>query len=143
MKNHRKTYLYSLFLAALCFAGISACSEPSESSSENTSVKNNSEPEQKVVEWPVVPGSESPMLCVWISRDASVKEMRQVKQIGVDYVAMGGPQVPWTEASLQEIIDRFEAEGLTIVDMMIGGMSNTIFGREGRDGEIEDIKNSL
>lgn len=144
MENNRKNFISSILFAALSFAGLSACSESGESSSENTSVTESiSESEQKAVEWPIVPVPDSPKLCVWISRDASVEEMRQVKQIGVDYIAMGGPSVPWTEESLQEIMDRFEAEGLTIVDMMIGGMSNTIFGREGRDEEIKDIKNSL
>lgn len=142
---YRDSFQKWVFMAAVfILAGFCACSARNGSSSENTAVTGNSaESEQEEVEWPVVPGPESPKMCVWISSNATVEEMRQVKQIGVDYVAMGGPKVPWTEESLKEITDRFEAEGLTVMVMMIGGMNNTIYGREGRDKEIEDIKNSL
>src|SRR5690554_1035498 len=131
-------------VAVFVVAALSSCSEPRDSSSESTSMdKSISESEQASVEWPVVPGPESPKMCVWMSSNATVEEMRQVKQIGVDYVAMGGPAVPWTEESLVGIMGRFEAEGLTVMVMMIGGMDHTIYGREGRDEEIENIQNSL
>jgi mannonate dehydratase len=69
--------------------------------------------------------------------------MRMIKQLGVDHVLMGGPEQPWTEASLSEIIERFTDNGLTVINMMIGGFSNAIYGRPGRDEEIERIQKSL
>ena len=39
--------------------------------------------------------------------------MRRLKQIGVDAVLMGGPQIPWDEAELRARMDRFKAGGLT------------------------------
>ncbi len=37
-------------------------------------------------------------------------------------------------------MDRFEPEGLAVIILMIGGHPNTIYGREGRDQEIEEFK---
>ena len=96
----------------------------------------------KVAEWPVVFGADSPKLCVGMS-PGNTSQMRQYKQIGVDYVLTGGPQVPWTEKSLHEIMDPFKAEGLTVINLMIGGNQNIIYGREGRDKEIKDIQDSI
>jgi mannonate dehydratase len=40
-------------------------------------------------------------------------------------------------------MDRFKAEGLTVINMMIGDHPHTIYGREGRDQEIKQIQDSL
>jgi mannonate dehydratase len=69
--------------------------------------------------------------------------MRKIKQLGVDHVLTGGPQIPWTKNSLLESMDQFKQEGLTVINMMIGGFDNTIYGREGRDEEIRKIQDSL
>ena len=39
--------------------------------------------------------------------------MRRYKQIGVDYVLMGGPRSPWDEAGLRAIMDRYKSAGIT------------------------------
>lgn len=75
--------------------------------------------------------------------DLSDEAMRQVKQIGVNYVLMGGPPMPWTEARLREITDKLNTGGLTLGNMMIGGFPNTLYGRPGRDQEIEKFKQSI
>ena len=64
--------------------------------------------------------------------------MRQLKQVGVDYVLMGGPRSPWTEASLGQTMDRYKAAGITVINLMIGGMNDIIRGRtESRPGDRE------
>lgn len=97
----------------------------------------------KDVSWPIPESPDTPKLCIGVGRDASVSEMKQTKQMGADYVLMGGPAIPWTKKSLREILDAFEAQGLKVINMMIGGHPNTVYGRKGRDEEIEKIKNSL
>jgi mannonate dehydratase len=69
--------------------------------------------------------------------------MRQLRQVGVDYVLMGGPQNPWTEESLRAIMDRFKAGGLTVCNMMIGGFNDVIWGRSGADAQIENVIKSI
>jgi mannonate dehydratase len=69
--------------------------------------------------------------------------IREVKQIGVNHVRMGGPRFPWDEATLRAIIDKVKAGGLEVGNMMIGGFPNTIYGRPGRDEEIEKFKQSI
>ncbi len=93
--------------------------------------------------WPIIESELTPKLCLGTSRTADVTQMRMIKQLGVDHVLMGGPEQPWTEASLSEIIERFTDNGLTVINMMIGGFSNAIYGRPGRDEEIERIQKSL
>ena len=69
--------------------------------------------------------------------------MRRVKQLGVDYVLMGGPPIPWREDQLRAIIDRLKSGGLALANMMIAGFPNAIYGRPGRDEEIEKVRQSI
>jgi mannonate dehydratase len=71
------------------------------------------------------------------------QSMRAVKQLGVDQVLMGGPPMPWTEPQLRAILDKCKTGGLVVGNMMIGGFPNTIYGRAGRDNEIELFKQSI
>lgn len=87
--------------------------------------------------------SGAPKICLGVRGDADAALMRRVKQIGVDYVLMGGPPIPWTEEALRERMNRFKAGGLTIINMMIGGFPKTIYGKPGRDEEIEQIIQSI
>jgi mannonate dehydratase len=137
MKDNRRSFLKKTasIAAVISVAGLNSCSD-------SKSIKGTSS-SSKEVEWPVLPDPDGPKLCVGISRDADAKVMRQIKQIGIDNVLMGGPPIPWTEQGLREIMDRFKAEGLTVVNMMMGGHPDTIYGREGRDLEIEHIQDSL
>jgi mannonate dehydratase len=40
-------------------------------------------------------------------------------------------------------MDQYASEGLTVINMMIGGFDKTIYGKEGRDEEIRKIQDSL
>jgi mannonate dehydratase len=70
--------------------------------------------------------------------------IRRVKQLGVDYVIMGGPpQLPWTEAEIRSRIDLLHKGGITLFNMMIGGFPKTIYGQPGRDEEIDKVRQSI
>lgn len=69
--------------------------------------------------------------------------IRRVKQLGVDYVVMGGPKIPWSEAEVKSRIDKLKSGGLTLFNMMIGGFPKTLYGQPGRDEEIESVKQSI
>jgi len=69
--------------------------------------------------------------------------MRRVKQLGVDHVLMGGPPIPWAEGQIRSIMDRLKSGGLTLGNMMIVGFPNAIYGRPGRDEEIEKVQESI
>jgi mannonate dehydratase len=89
-------------------------------------------------------GPHTPKLCAPIDgRDISQAAMRRIKQIGVDHVLMGGPRMPWTEDQLRQIVDKLKEGGLNLGNMMIGGFPETIYGRRGRDREIEQLKASI
>jgi mannonate dehydratase len=68
---------------------------------------------------------------------------RRVKQLGVDHVLMGGPPIPWTESQVRSIMNRLKSGGLTLGNMMIAGFPNAIYGRPGRDEEIEKVRQSI
>jgi mannonate dehydratase len=105
--------------------------------------KENKKKPSDTVKWPVTEGPDTPKLCVGSSMNADEKQMQLIKQMGVDYVLMGGPQIPWKTEDLRAIMDRHKANGLTVINMMIGGHNNAIYGREGRDEEIAKIKESI
>jgi mannonate dehydratase len=69
--------------------------------------------------------------------------MRKMKQIGIDHVLMGGGPIPWKEDELKATLDRFREEGLQVINMMIGGFPDTLYGRAGRDKEIEKVRESI
>lgn len=68
---------------------------------------------------------------------------RKVKQLGVDYVLSGMPRIPWEESRLKDLMDRVKASGLTLGNLMIGGFPNAIYGKPGRDEEIEKVIQSI
>jgi mannonate dehydratase len=94
-------------------------------------------------DWPPSEGRHTPKLCLGIGSNADDAQMRRFKQIGVDHVLMGGPRVPWTEEALGALVGRFRAGGLSVVNLMISGFPNALYGRPGRDEEIENVKASL
>ena len=69
--------------------------------------------------------------------------LRRIKQLGVDHVFMGGPRIPWQEAEIRDRMERLKAGGLQLGNMMIAGFPKTIYGRPGRDEEIEKVQQSI
>jgi mannonate dehydratase len=89
-----------------------------------------------------------PRLCLEISGGLSAAGldqagMRRVKQLGVNDVLMGGPPIPWEESALRAVMDQLKAGGLTLGNLMISGFPNAIYGRPGRDEEIEKVRQSI
>jgi mannonate dehydratase len=99
--------------------------------------------------WPIVEGPQTPKLCLGMGdggRGPDGQEdagMKRIKQLAVDHVLGGGGRVPWTEADLRARIERYKAAGLTLYNLMIGGFTNTIYGKAGRDEEIEKVIQSI
>jgi mannonate dehydratase len=94
-------------------------------------------------DWPPAEGEGVPKLSLGIGSRADAKRMRKFKQIGIDHVLMGGGRIPWTEAGLRRLMGRFEENGLTVCNLMIGGFKNTLCGRPGRDEEIDKVIQSI
>lgn len=136
MKKNRRSFLKNStsLAAALSVGSLNPLTNNKESKGFKTPLG---------AEWPLKANPRTPKLCVGVSMDADEKTMRRIKQIGVDYVLMGGPKIPWTVDVLKGIMDRFKAQGLTVINMMIGGYPNIIYGREGRDEEIKNVQESL
>src|SRR5579859_2571481 len=88
-------------------------------------------------------GPNTPKLSLGISRQVGATTMLRYKQIGIDHVLMGGPGILWEASQLKSIMARFRAGGLTVGNMMIGGFPKTIYGRPGRDEEIENVQKSI
>jgi mannonate dehydratase len=144
MKDNRRHFIKkgASLAAAFSLAGLGACNETGQKKSSAGKQAAGEGQEQKKIDWPVRFGEDHPKICVG-ARPGDRSFMKKIKQIGVDYVLMGGPWVPWTEESLRGIMDPFKEEGLTVINMMIGGFNNVIYGREGRDEEIRKVQDSL
>ena len=92
-----------------------------------------------------VPGAAPagmPKITLWLD-NIEEASMRRVKQLGVDHVSMGGPRIPWDEARLRYIAERLKSAGLTLANVMIGGFPNAVYGRPGRDEEIDSVRESI
>lgn len=69
--------------------------------------------------------------------------LRRVEQLGVNHVIMGGPPIPWEESRIRQIVGGLRSRGLTLGNMMISGFTNTLYGRPGRDAEIQMVQQSI
>jgi mannonate dehydratase len=94
-------------------------------------------------QWPPALGPNTPKICLGVPPNADEATMRRYKQIGVDYVLMGGPRAPWEEADLRARMDHYKAAGITIINMMIGGFDDVIWGKPGADAQIENVIKSI
>jgi mannonate dehydratase len=93
---------------------------------------------------PRAEGSDTPKICLDFSwSPQSEASMRRLKQIGVDWVFTGGPRIPWEEGQLRAIMDGLKSGGMSLGNLMIGGFTNAIYGRPGRDEEIEKVRQSI
>jgi mannonate dehydratase len=88
-------------------------------------------------------GSDTPRLSLDISPQADAAVMRRLKQIGINHVNTFLPRIPWEESRITALRDALKAEGLTVGNMMIDGFPNTIYGKPGRDEEIEKVQQSI
>ncbi len=90
-------------------------------------------------------GADTPKIACGIDLSNAVTDeaIRSVLQLGVTHVLSGGPPIPWTEDQLKPIVERLKAKGITLGNLMIGGFPNTLYGRSGRDEEIEKICQSI
>jgi len=99
--------------------------------------------------WPIEEGPTTPKLCLELSGGrlsaGQINEagMRRVRQLGVTHVLAGGPRIPWDETELRKRIEAHKAAGITLYNLMIGGFPNTIYGRPGRDEEIDKVRQSI
>jgi mannonate dehydratase len=137
MNDNRRSFLKrgASIAAAISVAGLSACNRTVKKETKITAPKN--------IPWPVPEGPDTPKLILTCPTNATAEYMRMLKQIGIDYILMGGPALPWTESGLRTIMDRFRTEGLTVFNMMLPVISNIIYGSKERDAEIKQVQDSL
>jgi mannonate dehydratase len=98
---------------------------------------------------PRLEGPNTPKICLETGTSGlaggalSEAGMRRIKQLGVDYVLTGGPKIPWQESEIRERMATCKSAGITLYNMMIGGFPKTIYGKPGRDEEIDLVRQSL
>jgi len=73
-------------------------------------------------------GAGRPRICLGTSPAADDATLRRLKQIGVSHVLMGGGNAPWKEDELKARMDRFKAAGVEIINLMITGFNDVIWG---------------
>jgi mannonate dehydratase len=137
MENNRRSFIKQTASLAACLS-IGEISRGSSAASFSAAIAKD-----KKVTWPVTEGPDTPKIILNSSANASQASMRLIKQFGVDYVLMGGPQLPWTEDRLREILDRFKVEGLSVINMMLPTISDIIYAGAGRDEQIKNVQDSL
>lgn len=87
--------------------------------------------------------ANTPKICLGVPANTDEAGMRRLKQIGVDNVLMGGPRIPWQEADIRSLMERFKAGGLTVCNLMISGFNDVIWGRPEAEAQIENVIQSI
>jgi mannonate dehydratase len=70
-------------------------------------------------------------------------EIRGVVEIGVYHVLTNGPALPWDGDELKKTVDQLKAGGVSLGNLMINGFPKTIYGKPGRDEEIDKVRQSI
>ena len=141
MKDNRRDFLKkgSSLAAALSLGALGA----SASGLQAGKGKKKAAPAKKKVAWPPVEGPDTPKMTMNISPTETSSKAKAIKQFGCDYVHMSGPRLPWTVENIQPIVDKFKAEGLTIINMMVNFSADIIHAGPGRDAEIKLVQDAL
>lgn len=71
------------------------------------------------------------------------QQCRELVQLGVTHGLGGGPSIPWNAAQIGGLVEDCKASGVTLGNLMIDGFPKIIYGRPGRDEEIEMIRASI
>ena len=70
--------------------------------------------------------------------------IREVVQLGIYHVLGSGPsESPWQVSTLQPAVDKLKGAGVTLGNVAINVPPHIIYGRLGRDEEIERIQESI
>lgn len=139
MKDDRRAFIKKgASLAAALSLGAAGTSAAAFQSGDQTKTIS-----QKKVAWPVTEGQDTPKITMFSNPAESVDRMRAIKQFGADHVHMVGPALPWTADSIKAIVDRFKAEGLTVINMMVGFSTDIIHAGPGRDEEIKRVQDAI
>lgn len=98
--------------------------------------------------------ANGPKLCISID-DYSDATLRRVRQLGITNIHSSGGsgssnsnfgrenQLPWTEEGLGADVKALEKHGIKMAIKMITGVPNAIYGRPGRDEEIDKVIESV
>ena len=97
---------------------------------------------------PPFEGKDTPKIALGVGDGApglpaGTDSLRRIKQLGVNWVLSGLAAIPWEESRLRQQMDRIKAAGLNLGNLMIAGFNNAIYGRPGRDEEIEKVIASI
>lgn len=138
MKDNRRNFLRksAAMAASVSVAGLSACSGSGNKEQDDKA---------KEVQWPVVEGPDTPKIVLDCGLNATEKDMQEIRQMGVSYVNGGASATrPWKVEDIRVNMDRYKANGLTVIKAGLGGVGmNLILGKEGRDEEIAIIKENI
>jgi mannonate dehydratase len=98
---------------------------------------------KKDVTWPVTEGPDTPKMSMNVGLNDPALKVKAIKQFGADYIHLSGPKLPWTVEGIQTIVDRYKAEGLTIINMMVNFSGDIIHAGPNRDEEIKKVQDAL
>jgi len=87
-------------------------------------------------------GSGTPKICLGGTRDEV--NLRRIRQLGVNYlIGNAGFPIPWQESAIRGEVEKCKAAGVTLDNLMMDGFPNTVYGRPGRDEEIQKVIQSI
>jgi mannonate dehydratase len=132
MKNNRRSFIKKsvAIVAASPLIGLGACQTM------------ESEPKEKV-QWPIAEDDTMPKMVNGLNINASVKSMRQVKQLGINYVSSLAKPGIWNETELNASMENYRSQGLELYNLMYLIKPDIVLAWETRDQEIEMFIESI
>jgi len=93
--------------------------------------------------WPPSEGSTTPKICMMCPLDASEGRIRQIKQLGVNYINISGGMSGWKEDEMRAGMEYLKKNGLTPLIRMHSVSPAIVLARPGRDADIDVFRESV
>jgi len=93
--------------------------------------------------WPPFEGPTTPKICMMCPLDASEDRIRQIKQLGVNYINISGGMSGWKEDEMRSGMEHLKKNGLTPLIRMHSVSPAIVLARPGRDADIDVFRESV
>ncbi len=93
--------------------------------------------------WPPSEGPATPKICMMCPLDANEARIRQIKQLGVNYINISGGMSGWKEDEMRAGMEYLKKNGLTPLIRMHSVSPAIVLARPGRDADIDVFRESV
>ena len=86
--------------------------------------------------------SDTPKITLF-PNDLNDHTLRRIKQLGINHLSLTGPPIPWEKSVIEAMQNKAAEFEMKIGNLMFSGFDEAVYGRQGRDKEIDLVIRSI